>query len=78
MVKNFWPLAQKIDLNPWLERAGADFNPSDMPTRHIELPCLVDKSLQFPQLLTLFQLIQQKSRLSMARRIKETTVTTPR
>ena len=80
MVKPFWYLAQKMDINPWFERerVGADYNPADIPTRHVALPCPVDKSLQFPQLTTIFQLIRKKSRLSMARRIKATAIKTPR
>ena len=78
MVNLFWYLTQKIDLNSWVERVGADYNPSDMPVRHVALPFPVDRPLQFPKLTTIFQLIQQKSRPSMARRIKETEITPPR
>ena len=78
MAKLFWYLAQTLDLNPWFEIVGTDYNPADMPTRHVALPFPVDKSIQFTQLTILFQLIQKNSRLSTARRIKEAAITTPR
>ena len=64
MVKIFWSLAQEIDLNPWFERVGTDYNPADMPTRRVELPRLVDKSINFPELQTLFGLIQQNTTIN--------------
>ena len=56
----------------------AHYNPDDMPTRHVALPCLVGKSIHFARLKTLFQSIRQKFRLSMSILIKETAITTPR
>ena len=61
MVKLFWFLAQKNDLNPWFGRVGTDYNPSDMPARHVALPCMVMGPIQSPQLTTpFFNLFKRK------------------
>ena len=76
MVRLYRYIVLKIDRYPWFGRAGTDYNPDDTATRHVALPRHIGKSLQFPKLATVFQLIRKKPRFSTARRIKATAITT--
>lgn len=46
----FWAICSRMGITPWLERAPADFNIADLPTRFEKLPSRRKSTRGFPYL----------------------------
>lgn len=53
MVKVFWKLSEKLQLDIWVGRVGSKVNPADLPTRRIKLPFPIKRSVHFTGLFDL-------------------------
>ena len=53
MIKAFWKLAEKLQIDIWIGRVGSPVNPADLPTRRKTLPFPIRNSIQFKNLFSL-------------------------
>ena len=52
MIKDFWKLAGKLQVDVWIGRAGSPVNPADLPTRNKTIPFPIKRSIQFENLFS--------------------------
>ena len=53
MIKTFWKLAEKLQVDIWISRVGSTVNPADLPTRNKTLPFPIQLNIQFKSLFAL-------------------------
>ena len=59
MIKAFWRLAEKLQLDIWVGRVGSPVNPADLPTRFKNLPFPVKRSIHFKSLFALLMEVKR-------------------
>ena len=55
MIKAFWKLAEKLQLDIWIGRVGSKVNPADLPTRNVKLPFPAKSRIHFRNFLALLR-----------------------
>ena len=53
MIRSFWKLSEKLQVDVWIGRVGSKVNPADLPTRQKTLPFPVQRTIQFKSLFAL-------------------------
>ena len=59
MIKAFWKLAEKLQVDIWIGRVGSPVNPADLPTRRKTLPFPIQRSIQFKSLFSLLMEVKR-------------------
>ena len=53
MIRSFWKLSEKLQVDVWIGRVGSKVNPADLPTRKKTLPFPIQRTIQFESLFAL-------------------------
>ena len=59
MIKAFWSLAEKLQVDIWIGRVGSPVNPADLPTRRKTLPFPIKRSIQFKNFFALLMEVKR-------------------
>ena len=55
MIKAFWKMAEKRQLDVWISRVGSSVNPADLPARKKTPPSPIKRSIHFKSLFALLR-----------------------
>ena len=61
MIKSFWKLSEKLQVDVWIGRVGSPVNPADLPTRNKTLPFPIKRNIQFRSLFALLCEVKRDS-----------------
>ena len=61
MIRSFWKLSEKLQIDVWIGRVGSSVNPADLPTRQKTLPFSIKHTIQFKSLFALLRGVKKNN-----------------